>query len=208
MKLTFQPSGKTVEIPDEVDAMAKAAASGMMDPVELSFLAGAALSYQWHSDAIVVEIGAYIGRTSVFLAKVLQLSNVRVPILSIDPFERVPDVFGNPQGHYKEYIANIQAAELDTVCLPLSAFSQDAAPVVPSKAGLLIVDGSHHYEFVSNDLRLYAPKVLPGGMIFIDDYTADYPGVMRAVDEYFGPEQPFEILHKGWFVIAQRRPSV
>ncbi len=66
------------------------------------------------------------------------------------------------------------------------------------------MDGSHHYPIVSKDVKLYANKVLPGGLIFIDDYVPAYSGVMRAADEYLVPERPFRILHKTYFVVAQR----
>ena len=129
----------------------------------------------------------------------------QMPILSIDPFDRVTPDPGNPQGSYTRYLANIRDSGLDHVCLPLVAFSQDAAPVVPANIGVLIVDGSHHYPNVKQDLELYLPKVVSGGIIFVDDYIPAYAGVMRAIDETFTPESPFSILHKTYFVIAQRR---
>lgn len=51
----------------------------------------------------------------------------------------------------------------------------------------IYVDGNHLYEFVAKDLRLFYPKVKPGGFICGDDY--EYAGwwqggVQRAVDEF------------------------
>ena len=204
MRITLDPSGQVVELPDEVAALASTYGSEMMDSSELTVLGASAALAPWTEDAIVVEIGAFTGRSSIFVARTLQLLGKRVPVLSIDPFERVTPDPGNPQGSYAAYLRNVQAAGVDDVCLPLCAFSRDAAPVVPARAGLLIVDGSHHYPAVSADLVLYAPKVLPGGLIFIDDYTVHYPGVRQAIDEFFTADQPFTILHQTYFVVAQR----
>jgi hypothetical protein len=176
----------------------------MMDANELLHLGATLASYAWDDLAIVVEIGAYVGRTTVFMAQVLRLLGLRIPILGIDPFERaLPDAL-NPRGIYAEYLNTVQTHQLTDVCLPLVAFSQDAAAVVPDRIGVLVVDGGHHYPSIARDLDLYAPKLLPGGFAFIDDYGAAYPDVVRAVDEYFTPEAPFSVLHRSYFVIARR----
>jgi hypothetical protein len=163
------------------------------------------------------------------MARVLQRLGHRIPILSIDAFDRAPRFDRDPprgirrwadwvtshfreppqwdplrpQGAYAAYIDTIRAHEVEDVCLPLAAFSKDAARVVPETVGVLLVDGGHEYPVVSQDLELYAPKVSPGGFIYIDDYEA-YPGVGRAVDEYFVDTRPFTIVHKSYFVVAQR----
>lgn len=207
MELTFNLSEYTIHIPDAVSAWAHAFGSKMMDTGELLHLAGTLAVYPWDSEAIVVEIGAYLGHTTVFMAKVLQLLGKRVQILSIDPFERAQIDPLNPQGVYSAYIENIRANNVEDVCFPLVAFSKDAAPIVPDRIGVLVVDGSHHYPDVRKDLELYGPKVLPNGLIFIDDYGSLYPDVMRAVDEYFIHGSLFTVLHKTHFVVAQRHAN-
>jgi cephalosporin hydroxylase len=203
--IAFNRSGLSIHLADEVAAWADTFKSTMMDASELAHLAATLAAYPWHAEGIVVEIGAYHGSTSVFMAKVLQRLGHRVPVLSVDPFERAAPDRLNPRGLYAAYLRTVRDHDLEDVCLPLVAFSRDAAPVVPATIGVLVVDGGHHYPTVSQDLRLYAPKVLPGGLIFVDDYVDAYPGVMRAVDEYFVDARPFSIVHKSYFVVAQRR---
>lgn len=206
MRLTFTPSGYEVNLPNVIQELAEAHSSEMMDASELLYLAGTLTAYHWPADAIVVEIGTYIGKTAVFMAKVLRLLQKQVPVLSIDPFERAQPDPGNPQGVYSAYLKTIRDAQCEDVCFPLVAFSQKAAPVVPERIGVLVVDGSHHYPAVQKDLELYGPKVLPNGLIFIDDYISAYPGVVRAVDEYLAGGAPFMVLHKTYFVVIQRKP--
>jgi hypothetical protein len=202
--VAFNQSGQRVHLPGAVAQWAATLASGMMDPGELAYLAAALSAYPWDGRSLVVEIGAYVGSTSVFMAKVLQHLGHRVPILSIDPFERAVPGPTDPQGIYAAYLSTIREHRVEDVCLPLVAFSKDAAPVVPDALGVLVVDGGHEHPVVEGDLRDYAPKVLPGGFIFVDDYSDPFPGVKRAVDEYFVETCPFTIVHKSYFVVAQR----
>jgi len=204
MTLTFTPSGHAVTLPKAARELATAFGSSMMDANELLHVAGALAIYPWDAGGIVVEIGAYEGRTTVFLARILRMLGKRVPVLSIDPFERARPDPVNPQGHYIAYLENIARENLQDVCLPLVAFSQDAAAVVPNGIGVLVIDGAHHYPLVKQDFALYGPKVLPGGLIFVDDYVPAYPGVMRATDEYFGTDASFQVLHRTYFLIARR----
>ena len=204
MELIYASSGRTVALPDHVRQLAEEFHSNMMDSSELLFLAGALALFPWTEDAIVVEIGAYAGQTTVFMAQVLQLMERHIPILSIDPFERAVSDSVNPRGVYSAYLKTTRNHKMEQMCLPLVAFSEDAAPVVPEKIGVLVVDGSHRYSDISKDLRLYAPKLLPAGLIFIDDYVPAYPGVVQAVDEHFQSNSTLKILHKTYFVVAQR----
>jgi len=50
------------------------------------------------------------------------------------------------------------------------------------------VDAGHSYEAVSNDLTAWWPKMRPGSMFAGDDYTKGYPGVQKAVWDFFGPK--------------------
>jgi hypothetical protein len=204
MKMPFSQSGLTVELPEESYSLANAYGSEQMDSHELLYLAAALASYRWDIGGIVVEIGAYKGRTTVYMAKTLSLLGESIPILSIDPFERArPDPL-NPQGKYKSYLETIAGSGLESICLPLVGFSADAAPVVPDNIGLLVIDGGHEYEVVDGDFALYGPKIRSGGLIFLDDYIPAYPGVMRAADEFFESDTQYSILHQSYFIIAQR----
>jgi len=203
MQVGFEPSGVCFEVPAIVADWANAAASDMMDADELLHLAAALAAFDWTRDAIVVEIGAYTGRTTVFMARTLSSLGARVPVLSVDAFERTqPDAL-NPRGSYAAYMASVQAAGVEDVCLPLAAFSSHALPVVPANIGVLVVDGGHEYSVVRDDLAGYAPKVLPGGFLFADDYSTAYPGVVRAIDGFL-ETSAFRLLHRTHFVVAQR----
>ncbi|NNC91922.1 MAG: class I SAM-dependent methyltransferase [Acidimicrobiia bacterium] len=203
--LTFQPSGFTAVVSGDAQARADEYASEMMDDGELRYLAGVALAFPWSPGELVVEIGSYSGMTAAFVAETLAEAGLHNRILSIDPFERVPHTRRNPGGKYKRYLRTMEERGLEHRCLPLVAYSQDAASAVPDHIGLLIIDGNHEYDSVAGDLARYAPKVLPGGFIFLDDHTATYPGVVKAVEEFVDATPDYEPLHQSYFAILQRR---
>jgi Methyltransferase domain len=209
MQVIMNPSGLAIELPDKVGDLAKTFSSGMMDEHELTILAAASALAPANKHSIAVEIGTYVGATAVFLAKVLRELDRQMPILSIDAFSRVqPDAL-NPQGNLSEYLDNIKANSVEGVCMPMVALSADAAVMVPSRIGLLIVDGGHAYPIVNSDLELYTPKVQEGGVLFVDDYGPAYPEVVKVVDRFFSaPNCPFSILHKSSFVVARRDRQV
>ncbi len=62
--------------------------------------------------------------------------------------------------------------------------SNDAVNDIPDNIDFIYVDGNHDYEHVRQDIELYFPKLKKGGVMAGHDFTADYPGVARAVLEY------------------------
>ena len=202
--LRFKPSGFEVAVPGSVVARAKQDGSGMMDDGELRCLAGVALAFPWQPEALVVEIGSYAGTTAAFVAETLAEAGHDNPVLSIDPFERVSGSGLNPQGRYRRYLKTMRSRGLQERCHALVGYSHDVAVAVPDRIGLLIIDGNHEFESVARDLSLYAPKVLPGGFILLDDHTDTYPGVVRATAEYLQADSRFRLLHQSYFAILQR----
>jgi len=47
----------------------------------------------------------------------------------------------------------------------------------------VFIDGDHRYEGVKLDIKLYTSVVKPGGLLIFDDYTWQFMGIVRAVDE-------------------------
>lgn len=203
--LRLQPSKREVTLTPASRQRADAYASGMMDDGELKFLAAVAHAFTWSEDDIAVEIGSHSGRTAAFLAETLAEIGCPNVVLSIDPFERVSKDRLNPQGKYRRYVKTMRERGLQDRCVALVGYSHHVAPAVADRIGLLLVDGNHEYSSVSRDLALFAPKLLPGGFVFLDDYTNTYPGVVKATEEFVAAAPDFKLLHRSYFAILQRR---
>lgn len=64
------------------------------------------------------------------------------------------------------------------------SFSTAAAVMVEDASlDFVFIDADHSYEGCSADIKVWWPKVKPGGLLCGHDYSAAWPGVRRAVDE-------------------------
>jgi len=128
---------------------------------------------------VIVEIGAFLGRSTCYLAAGARAG---VPIMSIDPHglagsERGRgDRFAGDEVRAK-YLANIEGYD---AVRPVRALSSEA-PLPKKPIGLLWIDGAHDYPSVSVDVARFAPRVAPGGYIVFDDYKTHHKGVNRVV---------------------------
>jgi SAM-dependent methyltransferase len=91
----------------------------------------------------------------------------------------------------------------------IRAPSLDAAPRVgDGSLDAVYIDGAHGYEDVRADLRAWAPKLRPGGLLTGDDYYWSGDGgqtfpVRRAVDEFIREMRPRRwAVFRGQFVIS------
>lgn len=139
------------------------------------------LAGQVQPGCAVVEIGAYLGRSTCFLASGAKPG---VPVYSIDPH----GLEGSERGRggrfagddvREKYLANI--AGYDAV-IPIRALGS-MAPLPDEPVGLLWIDGAHDLLSVAADVARYAHLVTPGGHIVFDDFGTFHPGVDAVVRE-------------------------
>lgn len=94
------------------------------------------------------------------------------------------DHFARPDRLLK--LTNI-ARDFPGRCIVHRAKTADAAALVPDNSlDFVFVDAGHKYGCVRSDLRAWWPKVKLGGWFGGHDYTLEYPGVTKAVNERFG----------------------
>lgn len=130
----------------------------------------------------IVEIGAYTGRSTAFLARAVREGGAGgAPVYSVDPHglsgcERGRG--GRFAGDYvrETYLRNLRDTALLEHVEPVRALSVDA-PLPREPIGLLFIDGDHHTHAVQEDVRRWAPLIAPGGRIVFDDFGTYHPGV-------------------------------
>jgi predicted O-methyltransferase YrrM len=130
----------------------------------------------------IVEIGAFKGRSTCFLADGAQPG---VEVISIDAHGLLgashhhTGMYGHPatRAAYLEHVAAYAYVR------NVHALSKNA-PLPEEPIGLLWIDGDHSYEGAKLDIDKFGPRVVHGGFMVIDDYGARWhAGVIKAVDE-------------------------
>jgi cephalosporin hydroxylase len=128
--------------------------------------------YAWaHQAMTVIELGVRYGMsTSAFLAG-LERADRGGQLWSVDI--RQPEV---PGEWYRCPFWHLFVGD---------DVSPAAAAFCPQDADLLFIDTSHYYDHTLAELRLYVPKVRPGGLVLLHDTAPDeWPDVSRALNEY------------------------
>lgn len=146
------------------------------------------------SDKTMIEIGCFIGESTVEFAK--QFKHV----ITIDPFLPDYDPMDTTSRHnfdkvYMDFRLNTHDYR-DKITLH-KMLSNDAVKLFAGQQfDFVYIDGLHTYEGVKMDILNYLPLVKEGGAIGGHDYGNASPhvvGVTKAVDELFGkPDKRFK----------------
>lgn len=148
--------------------------------------------------AVFVEVGAYLGRSSVYLASRIKRSRKSIRVYVVDlwdgwfyddyrpqtPMPESSDVFWH-------FIRNVRRAGVEDVLYPLRMPSEKASSLFEDgTVDFVFLDADHGYEAVRRDLRCWFPKVKRRGLLGGHDYVREeYPGVRRAVDEFLSEQE-------------------
>lgn len=124
--------------------------------------------------SVVVEIGAYKGRSTITLGLGIKDAGGG-RLVSIDPHEFRP-------GQYEEYLRNVERAGVGGVVQPVVRTSHDARSGVADRSvRLLFVDGSHEYADVVQDVRDWESALADGAVVaFNDPYESGVGRALRA----------------------------
>lgn len=152
-----------------------------------------------HGD--VAELGCAEG---YFADELLRAGASR--LYMIDNWATIPNIKGDgnfPQhwhnANYDKAMNRIKPYQERVVVL--RGLTTWAVQFVPDESlAMLYLDASHDYDAVLNDLNLYMPKVVDGGIIAGHDFVNPAYGVKEAVEEFCRGK--YEI-----FVIHERKPE-
>jgi hypothetical protein len=169
----------------------------------------------------IVEVGVAFGRSLAYLARRVLDSGKRVRVYAVDPW--IDDRWefpvdypldaprpswggehagwarqcGGPFSAFLACMTKHAPQELEFVRV-LRCRSTDAARMIGPCRGVLI-DGNHDYEAVAQDIAIWRPHVVPGGILAGDDWSSpEFEGVVRACDEAFGGRGGYEQRGTTW----------
>lgn len=150
----------------------------------------------------VVEFGCYIGTSSLFIRRLLDATHDAREFHVYDSFEGLPpktfadesragEQFqaGQLAVSKKHFIQEFKKAGLRPPIVHKGWFGKLTDSDLPGEISFAFLDGDF-YESIRDSLRLVLPRLLPGGLIIVDDYAREaLPGAARAVHERIRPEQ-------------------
>lgn len=143
----------------------------------------------------VVELGCYVGTTSVFLASRLKTTDRKLYLY--DSFEGLPPKANedeSPAGMQfktgellatkKQLVRNLKQANVPMPVIKKGWFSELTAADVPPRIAFAFLDGDY-YHSVWDSLTLISKFLAPGATIIVDDYANEaLPGAAKAVDAW------------------------
>lgn len=150
----------------------------------------------------VVELGCYIGTTSLFIRRLLDLIDADRPFHVYDSFAGLPEktsldasrageqfVGGELAVSKKSFVNEFKKAGLKPPIIHKGWFSDLTPADLPEMVAMAFLDGDF-YESISDSMRLVLPKMSLGGVIIVDDYASEaLPGVAKAVHQFFMPDE-------------------
>ncbi|MFQ5902614.1 MAG: class I SAM-dependent methyltransferase [Candidatus Binatia bacterium] len=116
---------------------------------------------------VIVEIGSWKGKSTICLG----LGSMAVggeKVYAVDPHKPLAEE-GYVEDTEAEFRKNIKGAGVEDHVVPMVMTSEEAAKGWNQPIRLLWIDGDHRYEQVKQDLLLWDPHVVEGGIIAMHD---------------------------------------
>ena len=150
------------------------------------------------TDGDVIELGCYIGTTTLFLRRVLDAHPSDKTLYAYDSFEGLPDKISQDSSGAgeqfkagelsigrKQFLQEFRRANLKAPITHKGWFKDLAPTQLPDTISFAFLDGDF-YSSIMDSLRIVWPRLATGGVITIDDYQRDaLPGVEQAVRDFF-----------------------
>ena len=131
-------------------------------------------------NSVALEIGSYIGASSLMIAKGLKKGS---KLICVDTWQNDAMTEGNWDS-YKVFHDNTKAVSGKIRTLRMT--SQAAGDICHEPLDFLFIDGDHSYEGVKMDFDIWFPKLKSGGVIAMHDIEWA-EGVKRVVAEDVRP---------------------
>ena len=152
-----------------------------------------------------VEVGSFLGKSSVYMAVEIIKSGKRIKFDCVDHWKGSEEHRDNEkidvENLYEDFIKNIEPVK--GIINPVRLGSIEASKLYkPDSLDFIFIDASHDEESVKKDLVYWYPRLKESGMIAGDDI--ENKGVANAVKWFFDIGK-VEVIGRQWF-LAQSLP--
>lgn len=147
-----------------------------------------------------VEVGSWLGKSAAFLGVEIVNSGKQIQLDIVDHFKGSRNEPSNHALAKKTNLAGLCVNNLrplwctgenkdpytrkDNVLKVVRKPSSEAAELYEDGSlDFVFIDAGHTYSEVKEDIKLWARKVKPGGLLAGHDYSKHFPGVIKAVKE-------------------------
>ena len=155
---------------------------------------------RFDSGSHFVEVGAFLGRSAVFMAVEIINSGKNIKFDCIDHWQGSEEHNNNDEVNferlYVDFLENIKPVK--GVINPIRANSIEASNLYKlNSLDFVFIDASHDEASVKDDLAHWMPRVKEDGVIAGDDLNNE--GVANAVKWFFDNEK-LDIVGRQWMV--------
>lgn len=141
------------------------------------------LTKKLYRKGTIVEIGSFQGKSTVFIASALKDENCG-NVYGIDPHKGETTAGKKEYApSFKAFLKNVRQFQVDEFVIPIRKTSEDANRGWKRPISLLFIDGLHDYLHAKQDLELWLPHLVSGGVVACHDAFSPYPEVFKAVHE-------------------------
>ncbi len=161
-------------------------------------------------DAKFVEVGAWFGKSTNYLASKIKESKKNIKFTTIDTWKGTDDedihqtIVGAFNGDiFYEFVDNVTLSENNGHVNMIKDASRNAAnQFANSSIDFIMLDAGHSYEALIDDLKAWYNKIKPGGIISGDDYGV-FSGVTQAANEFF-----YGQFKEGFRSFIRKKPKI
>ena len=156
----------------------------------------------------IVEVGAWKGRSTSAMGVMIKNSGKNIKFDVVDTFlgsEEHQNQESIQKGTlYSEYINNIAPVE-DVVNTIVGDSSNVANFYKDESLDFVFLDGDHSYEGITKDILAWFPKLKPGGILAGDDYSKEFPNVIKSVSMHLAD---VDVAGNVWIYHKQKMPKI
>lgn len=147
-----------------------------------------------HRPHLVIEVGTWKGMSALSMHRHLANAGVEHEIVCIDTwlgslehmlwFRDELDYRGGRPTIFHQFMSNVVHESAEHAITPIAQDSVTAAKWLAHqrvRAPMIYLDASHEQGDVLRDIEAYWPLVSSGGVLFGDDHTPEWPGVVHDV---------------------------